>query len=67
MPSASTGASKENFIDGLAFAARHNIKPWIETFPMSQEGLTKALEALDGGRMRYRAVLSTEVVGAQLK
>jgi alcohol dehydrogenase (NADP+) len=50
-------------VDALNFAARHGIKPWIEEFPMSADGLTRALTALDSGRMRYQAVLNTEVKG----
>jgi alcohol dehydrogenase (NADP+) len=50
-------------VDALNFAARHGIEPWIEEFPMSADGLTRALMALDSGKMRYRAVLSTEVEG----
>ncbi|TVY28775.1 NADP-dependent alcohol dehydrogenase [Lachnellula hyalina] len=61
--SASTEASRQNHIDALAFAARHGIKPWIEEFPMSAEGLRNALTALESGKVRYRAVLSTEVEG----
>jgi len=60
---ASTEASRQNHIDALAFAARHGIKPWIEEFPMSAEGLRNALTALESGKVRYRAVLSTEVEG----
>jgi alcohol dehydrogenase (NADP+) len=51
----------------LEFAAKNNIKPWVEEFPMSVEGLKQALEALDSGRIRYRAVLSTEVAGAGIE
>jgi alcohol dehydrogenase (NADP+) len=50
-------------VDALNFAARHGIKPWIEEFPMSADGLTRALTALGSGKMRYRAVLSAEVEG----
>lgn len=30
---------------------------------MSKDGLTRALEALESGKIRYRAVLSTELDG----
>ena len=56
--SASTEASRKNHIDALTFAARHGIRPWIEEFEMSVEGLTKALAALESGKVRYRAVLT---------
>lgn len=55
-----------NHVDALALAAHHKIEPWVELFLMSQEGLTEAPATLDAGRMRYRAVLSTEVEGGQL-
>jgi alcohol dehydrogenase (NADP+) len=45
----------------LIFAAKHGIKPWIQEFPMTADGLTKALEALDAGKIKYRAVLSKEL------
>jgi D-arabinose 1-dehydrogenase-like Zn-dependent alcohol dehydrogenase len=43
--------------DALEFAARHNIKPAIEKFELSEEGLEKAIEKLKTGSIRYRAVL----------
>lgn len=54
---ASTEASQENHIKMLEFAARHQIKPWIEEFPMTAEGIAKAFNRLEGGQMRYRGVL----------
>jgi len=39
----------------LAFAARHGIKPMVETFPMSQ--ISQALEHVRQGKPRFRAVL----------
>ncbi|KAE8448164.1 hypothetical protein EG329_009768 [Mollisiaceae sp. DMI_Dod_QoI] len=56
----STEASRRNHIDALRSAARHGIRPWIEEFPMTAEGLTQALDDLEMGRIRYRAVLSAE-------
>jgi D-arabinose 1-dehydrogenase-like Zn-dependent alcohol dehydrogenase len=41
----------------LEFAASHRIKPIVETFDMSVEGAEKALDKLDSGDVRYRAVL----------
>jgi alcohol/geraniol dehydrogenase (NADP+) len=40
----------------LEFAARHGIKPVIETFPM--EKVNEALEHLKSGKARYRIVLT---------
>ena len=41
----------------MAFVALHNIRPVIEEFPFSEQGLTKAFEKLDKGQIRYRGVL----------
>ena len=41
----------------LAFAAHHSIAPVTQTFPMSKEGVEKAFETLEDGKMRYRGVL----------
>jgi D-arabinose 1-dehydrogenase-like Zn-dependent alcohol dehydrogenase len=41
----------------LAFASLHNIKPMIEKFPMSEDGLKKAMDKLESGDINYRAVL----------
>lgn len=54
----STEASKRNHIDMLDFAARNQIKPWVETFPMNEDGLKEAVDRLESGRMRYRGVLA---------
>lgn len=53
-------ASRGVHNDMLEFAARHKIKPTIETFPLSEEGLNKAIEKLKAGSVRYRAVLVAE-------
>ncbi|KAK5136197.1 hypothetical protein LTR08_004034 [Meristemomyces frigidus] len=54
---ASTEASRDNHVKMLQFAARHRIKPWIEEYPMTVEGLAKAFDKLEKGEMRYRGVL----------
>jgi len=41
----------------LDFAALHNIKPIIEKFPMSEDGLKSAIDKLQNGDIYYRAVL----------
>ncbi|KFA51888.1 hypothetical protein S40293_04055 [Stachybotrys chartarum IBT 40293] len=41
----------------LEFAARNSVKPMVETFPMTENGITDAFESLGNGRVRYRAVL----------
>ena len=42
-------------IQMLAFAARHGIKPTVETFPLSQ--INQALENVRQGKPRFRAVV----------
>jgi D-arabinose 1-dehydrogenase-like Zn-dependent alcohol dehydrogenase len=41
----------------LEFAAQHEIKPIMMEFPMTEEGITKAMDTLRDGKMRYRGVL----------
>jgi D-arabinose 1-dehydrogenase-like Zn-dependent alcohol dehydrogenase len=41
----------------LAFAAVHGVRPVIQTFPMTEEGIKEALDKLDKGKVQYRAVL----------
>ncbi|KAF9894915.1 hypothetical protein FE257_004537 [Aspergillus nanangensis] len=41
----------------LEFAALHQIKPIVETYPMTEEGIAEAMEKLDKGQVYYRAVL----------
>ncbi|KAL2845517.1 chaperonin 10-like protein [Aspergillus pseudoustus] len=41
----------------LEFAALHHIEPITETFPMTEEKITEAMDKLDRGEVYYRAVL----------
>ncbi|KAJ1333958.1 propanol-preferring alcohol dehydrogenase [Microdochium nivale] len=43
--------------DMLEFAALHQIKPVIEEFPMTEEGVAEAIEKLEKGDVHFRAVL----------
>lgn len=54
---ASTEASRQNHLAMIRFAARHKISPWIERFPMTEDGLKTAFDRLESGEMRYRGVL----------
>ena len=45
----------------LAFAARHDIRPQVEMFPMRQ--VNEALAHLQAGKARYRIVLDASSVG----
>ena len=41
----------------LEFAAQHQIKPVVETFPMTEQGIKQAMDKLERGEVNYRAVL----------
>ena len=41
----------------LDFAARHGVRPVVQTYPMTRGGIEEALEALREGKVRYRGVL----------
>ncbi|KFY03167.1 hypothetical protein V490_00260 [Pseudogymnoascus sp. VKM F-3557] len=51
-------APRQVYREMIDFSALHNIKPIIETFPMSTEGITEAMDKLRAGKMRYRGVLA---------
>lgn len=44
----------------MDFAALHKIEPMMEKFPMTEKGITEAMDKLDKGEMRYRGVLIPE-------
>lgn len=44
----------------LEFAALHGIRPTIERFPLTKQGVEHSLRRLDEGTMRYRGVLYAE-------
>ncbi|KAI9643228.1 hypothetical protein NHQ30_007844 [Ciborinia camelliae] len=50
-------AARQVHRDMLAFAGHHGIKPIIEEFPMSEEGIQDAFKKLEDGKMRYRGVI----------
>lgn len=41
----------------LRFAAKHGVKPVLEKFPFTLDGISSALKKLEDGGMRYRGVL----------
>jgi len=49
--------SRQIHRDMLQFAAAQGVKPIIQTFPMTKQGIEQGFEALEGGKMRYRGVL----------
>ncbi|RDW82294.1 hypothetical protein BP6252_03406 [Coleophoma cylindrospora] len=44
----------------LDFAARNEVKPIVEMFPLNDEGIETSIQRLRGGRIRYRAVLAAQ-------
>jgi D-arabinose 1-dehydrogenase-like Zn-dependent alcohol dehydrogenase len=53
----STNGRHDAYDKLLAFAALHDVKPIIEKFPMTREGIEESLKRLEEGKMRYRGVL----------
>lgn len=47
--------SPAEIVDMLEFAAKHNVKPWLQTYPMSEA--PKAIEDFNAGKPRFRFVL----------
>lgn len=41
----------------MDFAARHGVRPQVQTWPMTQTGVTDAMKTLAEGKMRYRGVV----------
>lgn len=58
----STGSPKIVYQRMLDFAGLHRIKPMIELFPLTKQGVVDSLKKLDEGKMRYRGVLYAEGV-----
>ena len=56
----STGSPKIVYQRMLDFAGLHGIKPMIEHFPLTKQGVVDSLKKLDEGKMRYRGVLYAE-------
>ncbi|KAG1849752.1 hypothetical protein F4604DRAFT_1593274, partial [Suillus subluteus] len=50
-------ASRGVHVKMLTFAAIHHIKPITEEFPLTVEGIEEAMDKLEKGEVRYRAVL----------
>jgi len=53
-------AGRQMHREMLAFAAFHGVKPMLEEFPLTAEGIEAAMAKLETGKMRYRAVLIAE-------
>ncbi|ETI22917.1 hypothetical protein G647_04711 [Cladophialophora carrionii CBS 160.54] len=53
----SGGAHPQSVKAMLRFCAKHDIKPVIEKFPMTRQGIIEAVKKLEEGKVRYRVVL----------
>jgi D-arabinose 1-dehydrogenase-like Zn-dependent alcohol dehydrogenase len=51
-------ATPEQVETMLHFAADHGVRPIIEQFPMTEEGIAQAVDKLSTGQIRYRGVLT---------
>jgi len=54
---ASTVGSRSTIKQMLEFAVRHGVKPMIEKFPLTLDGIGKAHKKMLSGGVRYKAVL----------
>jgi D-arabinose 1-dehydrogenase-like Zn-dependent alcohol dehydrogenase len=50
-------ASRQTMQELMEFVAEHGVRPTINTFPLTKEGIETAIEKLGKGEIRYRAVL----------
>jgi D-arabinose 1-dehydrogenase-like Zn-dependent alcohol dehydrogenase len=44
----------------MDFAVRHGVRPQIQKWPMTQQGVTDAMQTLKDGKMRYRGVVEVQ-------
>ncbi|KAG2149117.1 chaperonin 10-like protein [Suillus bovinus] len=49
--------SRGTHVKMLRFAAFHGIRPIVQEFPMTEAGIEEAIDKLEKGKVRYRAVL----------
>lgn len=56
----SAGAYRSSFEPMMRFAAKHGVRPQIQKFPMTKEGITEAMQTLKDGKMRYRGVVEVQ-------
>ena len=49
--------SRREMLEMLDLAAAKGIKSWVETIPISREGIRKVIEKLQNSSMRYRSCL----------
>ncbi|WFC95821.1 alcohol dehydrogenase (NADP(+)) [Malassezia brasiliensis] len=58
-------ARREVHKEMLEFSARHDVHPWIEELPMTEEGVNTAFDRLEKGDVRYRFVLKSQRTDAE--
>ncbi|KAK5166736.1 uncharacterized protein LTR77_008280 [Saxophila tyrrhenica] len=49
--------NRTEYEDMFNFCVRHKIRPTIQEYPMTEEGINEAVEALGEGKVHYRAVV----------
>ncbi len=49
--------NRTEYDDMFRFCVRHNIRPTIQEFPMTEAGINEAVDALKDGKAHYRAVV----------
>jgi D-arabinose 1-dehydrogenase-like Zn-dependent alcohol dehydrogenase len=50
-------ASRAKHDEMLQFAATHGVKPWVEEFELTEQGIAKVVGKLESNNIRYRGVL----------
>jgi D-arabinose 1-dehydrogenase-like Zn-dependent alcohol dehydrogenase len=50
-------ASRAKHDEMLQFAATHGVKPWVETFELSEGGIAEVVGKMGNNKIRYRGVL----------
>ncbi|CAR23389.1 NAD(P)-dependent alcohol dehydrogenase [Lachancea thermotolerans CBS 6340] len=50
--------SREEAIELMQLAVKHNFRPWVETIKVSEAGVSEGLTRLDKGDVRYRFTLT---------
>jgi D-arabinose 1-dehydrogenase-like Zn-dependent alcohol dehydrogenase len=53
----SCAATADHMNAMLKFAADNGVRAMVESFPMTKDGISSAIEKLENGSLRYRAVL----------
>jgi D-arabinose 1-dehydrogenase-like Zn-dependent alcohol dehydrogenase len=53
-------APRSTNIDMLKFASDNGIRPIVQQFPLSVQGITKAMDLMKEGKLEYRAIFVAE-------